>query len=76
MNVPYSRVVGINVNVVLTLQPGDTQTCFDVITVNDLRNIPIDFDVEQLTFSYLSSSPIVTRLDLQHTVFILDNDRK
>ncbi len=63
--------------VTLTLQPGATEACYDVSIVDDdVFDEESDFPVEQVTFSYSSSSPKVARVDLRHTLVILDNDRK
>ncbi len=60
----------------LTLQPGATKACFVVSIVDDdVFDILIDRPVEQVTFSYSSSSPRVARVNLRHTLVILDNDR-
>ncbi len=61
----------------LTLLPGATEACFDVSIVDDdefggENEIP----VEQVTFLYFSSSPTVVEVDIDHTLVILDNDRK
>ncbi len=61
----------------LTLQIGATQACFNVDIVDDaVFDGESDRAVEQVTFSYSSSSPTVARVNLRHTLVILDNDRK
>ncbi len=63
--------------VTLTLQPEATETCFDVNIVDDaVFDGESESPVEQVTFSYSSSSPIVARVNLRHRLIILDNDRK
>ncbi len=60
----------------LTLQPGATKACFVVSIVDDdVFDRENDRPVEQVTFSYFSSSPRVARVNLRHTLVILDNDR-
>ncbi len=63
--------------VTLTLQPEATEACFDVNIVDDeVFDGESESPVEQVTFSYSSSSPIVARVNLRHRLIILDNDRK
>ncbi|XP_064387784.1 uncharacterized protein LOC135335951 [Halichondria panicea] len=62
--------------VTLTLQPEATEACFDVNIVDDeVFDGESESPVEQVTFSYSSSSPIVARVNLRHRLIILDNDR-
>ncbi len=70
-------VNGFPVVLTLTLQIGATQACFDVDIVDDaVFDGESDRAVEQVTFSYSGSSPTVARVNLRHTLVILDNDRK
>ncbi len=63
--------------VTLTIQPEATEACFDVNIVDDeIFDGESESSVEQVTFSYSSSSPIVARVNLRHRLIILDNDRK
>ena len=71
---PHMRVGdAADIDLTVTFEPSQTQSCFRIFVVDDDQ---LEILLKTVTFSYLSSSPIVNVMSLIHEVFILDNDRE